>query len=616
MEIPFITSQVHEGHYPINRMFQPEGWNGRPALVGTPGLSEHVDTTWGAEGRVLYPFGDYMYFVVGNRVYRADINKNVTQLTGTLDTTKGWMTAEDDGTNIMFVDGTSGYYIQTVTAPTTVTKITDADFPTPGSVTGQDGYFIVSSVGTQDWYINATSGDASSWDALDYESASGDPDVILSIISDHREVVLFGEVSTEVYFNSGAADFPFERIHGSFMEKGLGAKGSPAKLDNSVYFLADDFTVRFIAEYNPVIISPPALNQIIAGYSKKSDAIGYSYYNKGNAFYVLVFPSEDVTWVYNAATKHWHQWSSGINNERHRSNCYTFFKGRHFMGDFENGKIYELKDDVYTDDGETIKRVRVAPPVFGQNRERLFFNRLEIEYKAGVGRITGDDYLDTGTNVAPTACATDPYNDQDSVGTWTEVGNASIGAAAGGRTGYQLTLNVLDTVNEYGYFTTPNSYGNYKLVIWHFNRTGFNEVKGTVKIGTTQGGSEIGTLGPFTETTWTKTELEFQSTGDNIYVSLFNDVTVYPSLWDDLTLFGLSEKPFVDPQAILDWSDDGGRTWSNEIWTSIGRLGEYNNRSVWRRLGQSRNRLFRLTEANEVESVVVGAYADIRAGRN
>jgi hypothetical protein len=41
----------------------------------------------------------------------------------------------------------------------------------------------------------------------------------------------------------------------------------------------------------------------------------------------------------------------------------------------------------------------------------------------------------------------------------------------------------------------------------------------------------------------------------------------------------------LNPQAMLQWSDNGGHTWSNEHWRDIGLVGEYGQRCVWRGLG-------------------------------
>lgn len=78
---------------------------------------------------------------------------------------------------------------------------------------------------------------------------------------------------------------------------------------------------------------------------------------------------------------------------------------------------------------------------------------------------------------------------------------------------------------------------------------------------------------------------------------------------------GLTAGQGSDPQAMLQWSDDAGKTWSNEHWVGIGALGDYNRRAIWRRLGQFRNRVYRLAVTDPVKPVVMGAFADMEAGQ-
>lgn len=70
-----------------------------------------------------------------------------------------------------------------------------------------------------------------------------------------------------------------------------------------------------------------------------------------------------------------------------------------------------------------------------------------------------------------------------------------------------------------------------------------------------------------------------------------------------------------DPVALLQWSDDGGHTWSNEHPASIGKVGEYQLRVRWRRLGTPRrfglSRVFRVTITDPVKRVMTGAMLDV-----
>ena len=70
------------------------------------------------------------------------------------------------------------------------------------------------------------------------------------------------------------------------------------------------------------------------------------------------------------------------------------------------------------------------------------------------------------------------------------------------------------------------------------------------------------------------------------------------------------------PEAMLRWSDDGGSTWSNEHWTSIGTQGAYKNRAIWRRLGFARDRVFEVVVTDPVKAVIIAANLKADAGSN
>jgi hypothetical protein len=65
---------------------------------------------------------------------------------------------------------------------------------------------------------------------------------------------------------------------------------------------------------------------------------------------------------------------------------------------------------------------------------------------------------------------------------------------------------------------------------------------------------------------------------------------------------------------MLRWSDDGGHTWSNEHWASIGRVGEYGHRAFWRRLGMTlklRDRVYEISGTDPVKIAIMGAELNI-----
>jgi hypothetical protein len=79
---------------------------------------------------------------------------------------------------------------------------------------------------------------------------------------------------------------------------------------------------------------------------------------------------------------------------------------------------------------------------------------------------------------------------------------------------------------------------------------------------------------------------------------------------------GLSTGQGNDPHAMLRWSTDGGSTWSNEHWVTIGKIGQYANRALWRRLGYARDRIFEVVISDPVKAVIVSAELKASAGEN
>lgn len=67
------------------------------------------------------------------------------------------------------------------------------------------------------------------------------------------------------------------------------------------------------------------------------------------------------------------------------------------------------------------------------------------------------------------------------------------------------------------------------------------------------------------------------------------------------------------PQVMLQWSDDGGHTWSNEHWRSMGARGKYGTRVRWNRLGSSRDRVYRHAITDSVKRIVIAQEVELAA---
>lgn len=187
------------------------------------------------------------------------------------------------------------------------------------------------------------------FDPLYIATKNGAPDNITTLIVMHREIWLVGVWTTEVWYDAGAADFPFQVMPGAFIEHGCAAKYSLAAQDLCVYFLSQDRQGNCLvlkgSEYQVKRISTHAIENEFQSYIKIDDAIGFTFQIEGHVFYYLTFPTANKTWLYDEATECWSQWASldpNGNLQRFRANCGTFATGGLYFGDYANGNIYQL----------------------------------------------------------------------------------------------------------------------------------------------------------------------------------------------------------------------------------------------------------------------------------
>lgn len=210
---------------------------------------------------------------------------------------------------------------------------------------------------------------SSSFDGTWIAAKSGSSDGLAMLEVVHKDIWLLGDINTtEVWYNVGGADFPFEREPGVFIEHGCIAPQSVSKTDLFLFWLGKDREGSLVAftgqNYQATIISTPAVQKEWMGYERTDDAIGFVYQQQEHAFWVLTFPTADRTWVYDLKEGLWHEraWVDGVGNEhRIRPNCMAVAYNNIVVGDWENGKLYALDPTAYTDDGERIVRKRGFP---------------------------------------------------------------------------------------------------------------------------------------------------------------------------------------------------------------------------------------------------------------
>ena len=348
-----------------------------------------LGTSLGVRG--MQTMAGILYAVAGDKLYKVARDGTATALTGKsiLGNTPVSMAANRN--QLVFCTDTGDGYIYEPDGNAKVERIldNDPDWLPATRVVNFDDRAVYMRKTSEEYFISALA-NFDALDALEFASAEKHPDLLVSMIADHGELWLFGEETTEVWFNSGAADFPFARIDGGVIERGCGARMGVAKEDNTVFWLGEDRTIYRANGYEPQRISTHAIEADLQDMAVVSDCIAWAWSENGHKFIAFVFPSGNKAYVFDAATGRWHERKTGIGSDAvlWRAGCQMEAYGKVMIGDRTTGAIYEVDRNTYTEAGQPMEYAVTTLPLY-QGEERLFFAGLDANFDGGQGLLTG-----------------------------------------------------------------------------------------------------------------------------------------------------------------------------------------------------------------------------------
>lgn len=358
----------------------------------TPGLVPRVQGMNVAPVRGLYTATNgRLYAVVGDKVWYINPDFVPTQL-GTIAPQLTQVRMKDNGIDLVIVDGTTDWY-RVELGTNNFAKLSDANFYGSDWVDYLDTFMVFNRPGTAAFY--STLSNTLALDPLYIAQKTGGADPVVAAVVNRDEIWVIGERTTEIWTNVGAAQFPFQRLSGVFVEHGCAAKYSIAAWDKMIFWLSQDKAgrarVSMVQPYDLADVSTYAIEQELADYARLDDAVAFIYQQEGHVFYQLTFPSADKTWVYDIKEKLWHQRASidGDGNwHRHRANCGAYAYGKNLVGDFQNGLVYSYEVKAFTDNGTPIPRLRTFPHILN-NGKRVTYDAFIADVE--VGTYGGDD---------------------------------------------------------------------------------------------------------------------------------------------------------------------------------------------------------------------------------
>lgn len=328
-------------------------------LYATPGLRLFANLD-DSPIRAMFAEAGRLYVVAGGGFYEVFSDGSAIRY-GTVGSNANPASIASNGKSfnqLLIASNNDGFIFDTVASA--LTPITDPEAPENFTMVDfMDGYFVVLDDPNNLFKISNL-GDGLLWDGFDAAQRSFASDPLKALVVDHRELWLFGEATTEVWYNSGAEEFPFQPIVGTFIEDGIIAPWTARQLDNSVFWMQGDERGSGIfmraSGYTPTRVSNHASEHGWRQFADITDAIAYTYQQQGHGFVVLYFPTglkeprvtlaNHVHWVYDVATQMWHEralWNPDtLEWEPHLSRAHAFVFDKNLVGDRQSGAIYHM----------------------------------------------------------------------------------------------------------------------------------------------------------------------------------------------------------------------------------------------------------------------------------
>jgi hypothetical protein len=261
-----------------------------------------------------------------------------------------------------------------------------------------NGFFIALSSGNT-WSVSNPE-DATTWPGIAVSQVSVFSDQLLALIATNELLWIFGAKRAVGYYNSGAPLFPFDVASGAFVEVGILAQFSLARVaarqGTTICWLGgDERGATCVWALNGFVqqrVSDSALEYWLSTHTI-SDAVGMARQEEGQNYYDLWFPTANITWTLDVDQGFWFQRSSTVKGiaGAHLGRTHTFNFGQHLVGDRTSGNVYSMGTQFFTENtgpGVNIPviRTRIGPTITNEGGQiPVNINEFQVDFEVGLG---------------------------------------------------------------------------------------------------------------------------------------------------------------------------------------------------------------------------------------
>jgi hypothetical protein len=374
---------------------QSRGASNRVSLYQIPGIQTVSNAAFG-NGRAHKFWNDREFAIIGSDFIEIAEN-GVQTVRGAVgnDGLPGTISTNGDGGNQLLITSASNAYSYDLNTNILAGIAALAGIATMGAC--MDGFGLCLDTSTSTVYISKLN-DMTTWDLTQFIQRSQAPDRWISMAVSNKYLYLFGNQTTEPWYNAGTYPIPFQPTS-ALMNVGIDAPWSAAVINNSLYWLGSSVTGNNTVYGTTGLgfreVSTFAMEYDLDSLPETTDAIGSSYDEKGHSFYILTFPLANQTWAWDETSATWCErgaWNASLGEyDVWRPIFHASAFGKHRWVDLDGTGLLETSKNYYTDiDGVSgIRWTRRAPALTAEN-ERSYFNTFELDIEVGTGTAAGD----------------------------------------------------------------------------------------------------------------------------------------------------------------------------------------------------------------------------------
>lgn len=340
--------------------------------------------------RGMFRLKDIVYVASGNELYQ--MTESTSLLIGNIGGIDSIVKMNANGTDdnqVIIISDQNGF---TYDDGAGFLPITDPDFNADFSVASLNQIFWVNDPDSN-VFSGSEAANGQDWSPLRRASAEQSFDPIVYIARQKTSLRMMGTRTIEQWQTDvNDVNVPIRPILGAQVPRGVGAQKSVAEWQDNIFWLADDGTVWQISGASAFKISDISLDYAIrgdgqlSGYANPELAIGFFIDHPVHKHYVLTFPNQKITWVYDVNVKRWHiRESKDVGRWRANNSVLAF--DNVLLGDFRTNQIFTWDEDAFDEDGETLS-LEIITPAIRHIKADLFISTLDMVMEVGTAAVS------------------------------------------------------------------------------------------------------------------------------------------------------------------------------------------------------------------------------------